>query len=116
MTSPVSHPQQSSGNNYRAFRYYSYLFKKHENPLVKQGVFCFLLFLTIHSSPLLETVSEFLSEEGNAYGRPVGVALDKQGALLVADDVGNVVWRVSAGRQAQAWQAVHELIAFHRGM
>ena len=30
------------------------------------------------------------------YGRPVGVVLDKRGALLVADDVGNVVWRVSA--------------------
>ena len=28
-------------------------------------------------------------------GRPVGVALDRTGALLVADDVGNVVWRVS---------------------
>jgi glucose/arabinose dehydrogenase len=36
----------------------------------------------------------FLSPEGNAQGRPVGVALDKQGALLVADDVGNVIWRV----------------------
>jgi glucose/arabinose dehydrogenase len=38
----------------------------------------------------------FLSQDGKAQGRPVGVALDKQGALLVADDVGNVVWRVSA--------------------
>ena len=34
--------------------------------------------------------------DGDAYGRPVGVALDRSGALLVADDVGNVVWRVSA--------------------
>ena len=34
-----------------------------------------------------------VSADGKAYGRPVGVALDKQGALLVADDVGNVVWR-----------------------
>jgi glucose/arabinose dehydrogenase len=33
---------------------------------------------------------------GNARGRPVGVALDGRGALLVADDVGNVVWRVTA--------------------
>ena len=46
----------------------------------------------------LEVLTGFLSGEGNAYGRPVGVALDKQGALLVADDVGNVVWRVSAQR------------------
>jgi glucose/arabinose dehydrogenase len=37
----------------------------------------------------------FLSNEGDAYGRPVGVALDKAGALLVADDVGNIVWRVA---------------------
>jgi glucose/arabinose dehydrogenase len=29
-----------------------------------------------------------------AYGRPVGVAIDRRGALLVADDVGNVIWRV----------------------
>ena len=38
----------------------------------------------------------FLSPDGEARGRPVGVALDRSGALLVADDVGNVVWRVSA--------------------
>jgi glucose/arabinose dehydrogenase len=37
----------------------------------------------------------FLSEDGKAFGRPVGVALDARGALLVADDVGNVVWRVA---------------------
>jgi len=38
----------------------------------------------------------FLDAAGQARGRPVGVALDRRGALLVADDVGNVVWRVSA--------------------
>jgi len=37
----------------------------------------------------------FLSEDGRAHGRPVGVAVDGSGALLVADDVGNVVWRVT---------------------
>jgi glucose/arabinose dehydrogenase len=36
----------------------------------------------------------FLSDKGEAHGRPVGVAVDKRGGLLVADDVGNVVWRV----------------------
>jgi glucose/arabinose dehydrogenase len=36
----------------------------------------------------------FLSPDGDAWGRPVGVAIDKQGALLVADDVGNTVWRL----------------------
>ena len=40
----------------------------------------------------------FLDAEGSAQGRPVGVAIDKRGALLVADDVGNVIWRVSATR------------------
>ncbi|MCW2311629.1 PQQ-dependent sugar dehydrogenase [Rhodoferax antarcticus] len=44
----------------------------------------------------VDVLTGFLSEDGKAYGRPVGVALDKQGALLVADDVGNVVWRVSS--------------------
>jgi glucose/arabinose dehydrogenase len=37
----------------------------------------------------------FLGPEGEAWGRPVGVALDGRGALLVADDVGNTVWRVA---------------------
>jgi hypothetical protein len=36
----------------------------------------------------------FLSDRGEAQGRPVGVAMDRAGALLVADDVGNIVWRV----------------------
>ena len=38
----------------------------------------------------------FLDAEGHALGRPVGVAIDTKGALLVADDVGNTIWRVSA--------------------
>jgi len=41
-------------------------------------------------------LSGFLEKNGDAKGRPVGVALDKSGALLVADDVGNTVWRVTA--------------------
>ena len=43
-----------------------------------------------------------LSQRIESYGRPVGVAIDKAGAILVADDVGNVVWRVvpTASRQA----------------
>jgi glucose/arabinose dehydrogenase len=43
----------------------------------------------------VDVLTGFLSKAGQAYGRPVGVALDKHGALLVADDVGNRVWRVS---------------------
>jgi glucose/arabinose dehydrogenase len=42
----------------------------------------------------VEVLGGFLNERGEAYGRPVGVAIDKRGALLVADDVGNVIWRV----------------------
>jgi glucose/arabinose dehydrogenase len=42
----------------------------------------------------VEVLSGFVSPEGKAYGRPVGVALDRRGGLLVADDVGNAVWRV----------------------
>jgi glucose/arabinose dehydrogenase len=42
----------------------------------------------------VEVLWGFLSPEGEAYGRPVGVALDRRGALLVADDVGNAVWRL----------------------
>jgi len=37
----------------------------------------------------------FVDVDGNALGRPVGVAVDGRGALLVADDVGNVIWRVT---------------------
>ena len=40
----------------------------------------------------------FLNAEEKAQGRPVGVTLDKSGALLVADDVGNTVWRVARAR------------------
>ncbi len=43
----------------------------------------------------LDLLTGFLSPDAQAYGRPVGVALDRRGALLVADDVGNVVWRVT---------------------
>ena len=40
-------------------------------------------------------VTGFLNQDGEARGRPVGVAIDKSGALLIADDVGNTVWRVT---------------------
>ena len=44
----------------------------------------------------VEVLTDFVSKDGDAYGRPVGVAIDKRGGLLVADDVGNTVWRVAA--------------------
>jgi len=43
----------------------------------------------------VEVLTGFLSADEKAYGRPVGVTFDKSGALLVADDVGNVIWRVT---------------------
>jgi glucose/arabinose dehydrogenase len=44
----------------------------------------------------VEVLTGFVTADGDAKGRPVGVAIDKTGALLVADDVGNVIWRVTA--------------------
>jgi glucose/arabinose dehydrogenase len=42
-----------------------------------------------------DVLTGFVNDDGEAMGRPVGVAVDKAGALLVADDVGNVIWRVT---------------------
>jgi glucose/arabinose dehydrogenase len=51
------------------------------------------------SGPPQDFLTGFVSPDGNAWGRPVGVALDRSGALLVADDVGNAVWRVAPLRR-----------------
>jgi glucose/arabinose dehydrogenase len=49
-----------------------------------------------------DVLTGFLDRDGNAQGRPVGVAVAKDGSLLIADDVGNIVWRLSAtGATAQ---------------
>jgi glucose/arabinose dehydrogenase len=45
-----------------------------------------------------DILTGFVSAQGDALGRPVGVAVDRAGALLVADDVGNSVWRVTPDR------------------
>ncbi len=47
------------------------------------------------SGPPVDVLTGFLSPDEKAWGRPVGVALDRQGDLLVADDVGNTIWRVA---------------------
>jgi glucose/arabinose dehydrogenase len=47
------------------------------------------------SGPPQAFLTGFLDAKGQARGRPVGVAVDKTGALLVADDVGKAVWRVA---------------------
>ena len=43
----------------------------------------------------IEVLTGFVNADGKAQGRPVGVAMDSRGALLVADDVGNTIWRVA---------------------
>jgi glucose/arabinose dehydrogenase len=49
--------------------------------------------------PPIDVLTGFLSADGEAFGRPVGLVFDKQGALLIADDVGNVIWRVAASEK-----------------
>ena len=49
------------------------------------------------SGPPQDVLTGFLGDGERAHGRPVGLALDKVGALLVADDLGNTVWRVTGG-------------------
>jgi len=44
----------------------------------------------------IDVLTGFVSGDNEAFGRPVGVVLDKNGALLVADDVGNAIWRVTS--------------------
>ncbi len=52
------------------------------------------------AGPVEDVLSGFVNPEGEAQGRPVGVVVDRSGALLVADDVGNTIWRVTgAGGQ-----------------
>jgi glucose/arabinose dehydrogenase len=48
-----------------------------------------------------EVLGGFLNVRGEARGRPVGVIVDSRGGLLVADDVGGAVWRVSAAQEAR---------------
>ena len=48
-----------------------------------------------------DILTGFVNDDGEAMGRPVGVQTDATGALLVADDVGNVIWRVAPTRPSQ---------------
>ena len=47
------------------------------------------------AGPPRPVLGGFLDEDGAAFGRPVGVAVDRAGAVLVADDAGGAVWRVT---------------------
>ena len=42
-----------------------------------------------------DVVTGFLTADDKAHGRPVGLAVDSRGGLLIADDTGNTVWRVT---------------------
>ncbi len=53
------------------------------------------------SGPPIDVLTGFVNDDGDAMGRPTGVAVDRKGALLVADDVGNVVWRVAGSAAGQ---------------
>ncbi|MXP64419.1 sorbosone dehydrogenase family protein [Roseomonas sp. M0104] len=50
------------------------------------------------AGPPQDVVTGFLNEEGNARGRPVGVTVDPRGALIIADDLSNTVWRMTPAR------------------
>jgi glucose/arabinose dehydrogenase len=52
----------------------------------------------VPSAQPIDVLTGFVKDNGDAMGRPVGVAIDSSGALLVADDVGNVIWRVTRAR------------------
>ena len=54
------------------------------------------------SGPPVDILTGFLDKDDHARGRPVQVAIDKAGALLVADDVGNTIWRVTPAAQTAA--------------
>ena len=55
-----------------------------------------------------DVLTGFVNADGDAFGRPVGVAIDAAGALLVADDVGNTVWRVTPATAAPAAPATRD--------
>ena len=50
------------------------------------------------SGPPVDFVSGFRGDDGMTRGRPVGVSVDPRGALIVADDLSNTIWRVAPGR------------------
>jgi len=52
----------------------------------------------------VDVLAGFLSADGDAFGRPVGIAFDRQSALLVADDTGNTVWRVTPATTSRPTQ------------
>ena len=55
----------------------------------------------------VDVLTGFVSVDGKALGRPVGIAIDRAGALLVADDVGSRVWQVGPAAQKAAMEGFY---------
>jgi glucose/arabinose dehydrogenase len=53
------------------------------------------------SGPPIDVVTGFMGADGKTYGRPVGVTVDPRGALIVADDLSNTIWRVTPATRPQ---------------
>jgi glucose/arabinose dehydrogenase len=54
------------------------------------------------SGPPIDFVTSFMGKDGKTRGRPVGVTVDPKGALIVADDLSNTIWRVTPVRATAA--------------
>jgi glucose/arabinose dehydrogenase len=64
-----------------------------------------VIFVAFHdgkpSGQPIDVLTGFVSDDGRAFGRPVGVVIDRRGTLLVADDVDNTIWRVTAAQSVE---------------
>ena len=56
----------------------------------------------VPSGAPVDFVSNFRGKDGKTRGRPVGVTVDPRGALIVADDLSNTIWRVTLARDRQS--------------
>jgi glucose/arabinose dehydrogenase len=56
------------------------------------------------AGPPIDFVTGFLGQDGKARGRPVGVTVDPRGALIVADDLSNTIWRITPTRPTEPRQ------------
>jgi glucose/arabinose dehydrogenase len=66
------------------------------------------------ANPAEDFVTGFLNADNQARGRPVGLAVDRAGGFLIADDLGNTVWRVSSLHDAPARISVRYCVSILR--
>ncbi|QAY77107.1 sorbosone dehydrogenase family protein [Sphingosinicella sp. BN140058] len=57
------------------------------------------------AGPPIDVVTGFQGKDGKTMGRPVGVTVDPRGALIVADDLSNTIWRITPAQRAPAREA-----------